>query len=202
MIIDTIGRFSENPSKPYFLCKASDGFISGSSADPNTWYSFYDKQGRIVSSVNALGYPDFQLASPDVKSSILLSSVYTYSSKRERACVASVATGSISFSDLSDGILQEFARCETESQESRISHFNCVTSDDDHVYALYSGREITDKRIPCNECNHLIVFDWNGYPVRLFHLRHSLSSICRDGDGITGVTAYPSAKIYHYSCKI
>lgn len=201
-VMDTIGRFSGNPSRPYFLSKAEDGFISGNSMDPNTWYSFYDHQGRIVSSVEALGYPDLQISSKDTRTSTMLSSVYTYSSRRKRACVANVATGSISFSNLSDGILNEFSRYEKESPEGQISHFNCITSDDDHVYALYSGREITDTRIPCNECNYLIVFDWDGTPIRLFHLRHSLSSICRDRDGVTGITTSPLAKIYHYSCKI
>ena len=67
------------------------------------------------------------------------------------------------------------------------------------LFLLYSGKAIADRSDPTYECRNLLVYDWNGNPVKRYELKNSISSIFISGDTVYGVTSVPNGAIYAYS---
>ena len=56
-VMDTIGLFSKSNLKPYYFCKAGEGFVSGNALDDGVWYSYFDSSGKVLSNVRAISFP-------------------------------------------------------------------------------------------------------------------------------------------------
>ena len=121
-------------------------------------------------------------------------------------CVASVLTPSLSFSDVHSGILTEYRRYELAESESDYSYFmpdaksrfNGISADDRNVYVIYSGHKLQNDVLPVDECVDLIVYDWDGTPVRHFKLNRNVSSIHIDGDDLWCTSTYPESCVYRF----
>ena len=205
-VYDTIGLFRRGPSKPVYMTSLSSGcFLSCNLADPNVWYSLYDRDGNIMSSVAALGFEELSNDRDD-RVSFHASSKYAAHSSGMKVCVANVCSASLSFSKLESGVLSEYRRIEippdgmveSRLQQDYISAFHGLAADDDHVYVLYSGNRIWDRKIPVNECRHLIVYNWDGTPIRHFYLDHTITSVHVLGDVIYGTSTYPESCVYKF----
>ena len=55
-----------------------------------------------------------------------------------------------------------------------------------YVYALYSGRTWEEKGAASVECIDLLVFDWEGHPVKHYILNQALLTFCISSDDKTG----------------
>ena len=55
-----------------------------------------------------------------------------------------------------------------------------LTTSDDYIFALYSGRTYRQYRNDVDKGRVILVFDWNGSHVRTYHLSNSCSSISYD----------------------
>lgn len=71
-------------------------------------------------------------------------------------------------------------------------------SDSDKVYLLYSGKPFDNADSPNYECNHLIVYDWDGILKRHIVLGESVMSIAVDGDALYGLSSWPDSRILIY----
>ena len=210
-VLDTIAVFGEFASRPTRLCFTDELFISCDVLSPGSWYCSYDNSGRVLSKVQAIDFDVLQGCDSDFVSSLHLSSVYTADPSGTRICVANVASAALSFSRLENGILSEYKRYEITPPEvsfrgqyavnspDALDFFHGIDSDEDYVYLLYSGRKTFNKdSIPSFECNHLLVYDWDGLPVKRFELSHNVSSIHVVGNRIYCGTSYPHAQILVY----
>lgn len=207
--VDTVARFNSLGARPYFMCKAGDCFVSGNALDPECWYALYDKSGEIRSSVESISFPELKHTPTERITAMMLSSIYASNSDGSRVCVSNVVSASMSFSSVSDGILEEYERVTGVApgiqsggvlSESK-SCFNGIAATDKYVYVLYSGRAINDK-FPCDECCHLIQYTWEGTPVKHYHLSHSLSAICLSDDGMYALSSFPEPLIMHVPVKV
>ena len=213
-MLDTLAVFGEFASRPSRLCYADEVFISSDVLSPKSWYCSYDIGGNVLSKVKTIGFNVLQGCDDDFMSSLHLSSVYTADPSSSRVCVANVASATLSFSRLENGVLTEYKRYEITPPEisfrgrfavnspDSIDSFHDIDSDDDYVYLLYSGRKTFNKEsIPSFECNHLLVYDWDGLPVEHFELSHNVSSIHVVGSRVYCGTSYPHAQILVYELK-
>lgn len=75
-----------------------------------------------------------------------------------------------------------------------------IISTNEHIYVLYSGRSFNSHKEKAYECEHLFVYDWNGNPVKRFHLDIPLCSFCLDSVNniIYGVAMQPEGIIVKY----
>ena len=71
-------------------------------------------------------------------------------------------------------------------------------ADDRHVYGLYSGKLLGDESSPSFECQHVLVFDWEGRPVRRYLLENTVSSISVEKGILYGTSMYPQSRLYKY----
>jgi len=201
-VLDTVGIFKESTARPLYLCFCNKaGFFSGNTTDKNIWYSLYDDAGDILSNVNALHYKELS-KNRDFRVSIMLSSKYVAKPDGTKVCVANVASPSLSFSNVNSGIMTEYKRYEIAPPEIDLKRnrtaFCGIDADDSFVYLLYSGHKIVGDTLPSHECNHLIVYNWNGCPVKHYRLSRNISSIHVEGNCLTGSSDYPECKVYKY----
>lgn len=201
---DTVGVF-KGASKPVYLARCGDGFVSGNLLDGEAWYSYYDRQGNVVSSVDALDFKEITEGG-DFRISFLTSSKYAAAPSGTRVCVASVGSPSLSFAEVKSGLLNEYARYAIPpsgmvkgrmTAESR-SAFCGLDADEDYVYAIYSGHSIADDVLPTDECRHLIVYSWDGSPVRHYRLDHNVNSVHVAGNSLYATTTYPESCVYRF----
>lgn len=204
--VDTVGVFADGPSKPVFLTSCGEGgFVSGNLADDGVWYSYYDKRGNIISEVEALRLNAYSLKG-DYMISRMINSAYASDIAGTRVCVANMDSPSLSFSKVESGILTEYRRYSNEPSgmvSGRVTEdfrtaFSGIDADDRYVYVLYSGHKIKDDVLPANECVDLIVYDWDGNPVRHYVLDRNVNSIDVSGGCMWAASTYPESCAYRF----
>jgi hypothetical protein len=80
--------------------------------------------------------------------------------------------------------------------------FQCLDSNQDYVYTLYSGK-IKEDFLNDPTTSHLLVFDWEGKPVKRYFLNMPLSTFCLNaaGDKLYGIAFMPETTIVQYDLK-
>ncbi len=201
-VLDTIGNFRDKSPKPVYIGICGEaGFVSGNSMDETVWYSFFDPEGNVLSSVPAIGYKNLSAYDRDYILSLHLSSKYVSNLSGTRVCVANVASPTLSFSKVDSGILTEYKRYEIAPPGrgmQALSAFQRLFADDKYVYLIYSGHKLRDDILPSHACKNLVVYDWDGNPVKHYQLSHHISSIHVEGNSLVGVSDYPDSKVYKY----
>ena len=82
---------------------------------------------------------------------------------------------------------------------SNVRGFFDVASSDDSIYLLYSGRTRETQAELDSECSHLLVYDWDGNPVRRYELEKTINSIYLHEGRIYGTSMHPASRIYVYN---
>ena len=204
-VLDTIGIF-RNAAKPvYMSICGKDKFISGNLSDDGVWYSCYDDNGDVLSSIGALNVKDFP-KDGDRLISRMLSSVYASNPEGTKVCVGNVFCPSLSFSRVQSGVLEEYKRYENPPEGMKagristetVGAFQGMDADKDHVYVIYSGNKLRNGLLPSDECRHLIIYNWNGIPVRHYYLNRNINSVHVCGNCIYGTSTYPESCVYKF----
>lgn len=212
-VMDTIGLFSKSNLKPYYFCKAGEGFVSGNALDDGVWYSYFDSSGKVLSNVRAISFPEIQGTGLDFRRSLMLSSVYASSPDARKVCVANVATAALSFADNNGGVLTEYKRYDISppimiskaygtvfSPDSK-DYFRDIYATNDKVYLLYSGNPLQGGDIPSYEGRYVVEYDWDGRVCRLIELSHTISSFYLQGDNLIALTTFPDTKILFFATE-
>ena len=203
--LDTVAVLGETSAEPVKVaCCGKNGFITTNPL-ADSWYSYTDKDGNILSSVPALEYKELS-GDFDTRISFLISSALTSSPDGAKACVANGIFPAISFSSVENGKLTEYKRYafpavgvkENGVTQDWIGSFCRLQADGEHVYALYSGNKFRGGSLPSWECQHLVVYDWSGKPVRHFFLSRNITSFFLEGHKLYCDSSYPDFNIYVY----
>jgi len=204
LALDTVCRFQYG-QRPAALTSCGKGFVSGNLLDSETWYSYYDDAGKVISNVPALDFDELGDVR-DIRLSFQMSSCYTSDPEGGKVCVASVMSPSLSFAQCKKGALKEFARIAfpPEGMEdgmmtdrSRVA-FYCMKSDKDNVYVLYSGDKVMGGSLPAGECKHLVVYGWDGVPKNHYVLDKSICAFGIEGGKIVGCSSYPETMLHFF----
>ena len=193
-ILDTISRFTE--SMPYvnpLSCKS--GFIATSFKNAKVWYVVIDPTAQEISSVNAIG--EELLRNEEDPAMSMVNSVITVSPDGDKICCAAMDLMALSFSSIENGLLIEKKRFEMPraSDSKPVSNFIGIFSDNDRVYVLYSGQTFSSSK---NEANWLLVYNWDGKPLKCYNLARSAFSLAVEGNTVYCTTDYPDSKIFVY----
>ena len=201
-VCDTVGDFSKGSRLVYLTSCGKDKFVSGCLTDENYWYALYDRRGKFLSGVEAIAGLS---KDRDRALSAMLSTLYAASPDGKHLCSANVNVPVVSFASVTGDELKENKRIQASfdgEKEGRArtakSYFYGVAADDNHVYILYSGRRMTDREMPPNECSHVLVYDWDGNIRRHYVLSRPVCSISLTEDGFYAASAWPSGKLLHF----
>jgi hypothetical protein len=210
--LDTMAVLSEASAEPVEVaCCGKDGFIT-TNGTADLWYSYSDMNCNILSSVPALEYKELSESNSraiDAKISYMISSSLTSSPDGTKACVGNNTFPAISFSTVEDGKLTEYKRYAypgmgikaTGATKDWVNSFCGLKADDEYVYALYSGIKFRGESLPNWECQHLIVYDWSGKPVKHFFLKRNITQFFLEGHKLYCDSSYPDFNIYVYDLE-
>lgn len=209
-VLDTVGIFKGQAARPVYLCKCGDGFVSGNPADPSIWYSYYDSQGNVLSSIQSIIFDEISGAGKDFLLSMMLSSKYASNPSASKICVANVWSGALSFASVRKGVMTEYFRVEAVPPDV-VSHNGSVTFDrngtayfqdleatEDGILALYSGNSFSSTTLPCSEGYHILQYSWDGKVKKHYALSHNVSSMYWEENVLYCLSNYPSSKLYIY----
>lgn len=211
-VLDTLRTFADLSFWVTKLLMADNCFVADRVPDDNNWYMSMDMDGGVLSGVPAIDFPVVNEMSRAMKASFSGSSLASVAPDGKKVCWASVASATLSFSKIEDGILTEIKRYSYNppllakgghafSMDS-CNGFESLFSNDDYVFALYSGKPMSSTESPSWECNHLLVYDWTGFPRKYYYLSHPVKSIWVEGDILYATTTYPEAKILLYNLNV
>lgn len=77
--------------------------------------------------------------------------------------------------------------------------FSGIDADKKYVYLLYSGKNIKKEGEHAYNCPHLLVYDWNGYPIKHYKLSKPLYDFCIAGNTLYGLSRERDPMVYIYS---
>ena len=75
-----------------------------------------------------------------------------------------------------------------------------VTTSDEYIYAIYSGKSFDEAGLSLDHCDYLMIFDWDGNPVGCFHVNVPLYAICynKQDDMLYGIHVGEEAILYKF----
>ena len=173
-----------------------------------------DKNGKIKSGIPLIEFKSTKNLTDTELSAFQLSSLISVKPDGSQGICAQVFCGAFSIFDIEGEKLNEKIRkiyydpkfhpsdgtmISPRHDRENVEAFYGAKSTDDYIFLLYSGKAIADRSDPTYECRNLLVYDWNGNPVKRYELKNSISSIFISGDTVYGVTSVPNGAIYAYS---
>ncbi len=79
--------------------------------------------------------------------------------------------------------------------------FSGIDADEKYVYLLYSGKNMKEEGEHAYDCPHLLVYDWNGHPIKHYNLSKPLYDFCIAGDTLYGLSRETDPIVYIYSLE-
>ena len=209
--LDTVCRFRDKVAFPVEVVCYDKGMVASVAGRKDLWYASFGISGDLVSCVKPPQYDILKEMDASLYFSLLIASHFTINPDGGRVCCVLPAAAAISFSSIDSlGELKEYRRYEMNPPEivqvgsrtafSKKSRF-CFAppaSDRDNVYLLYSGKPFDNADSPNYECNHLIIYGWDGTPKRHIVLGESVMSIAVDGSVLYGLSSWPDSRILIY----
>ncbi len=199
---------------PIYLHKMETGAICTGLLGGHKWYSFLNENYEETSIVQDCDFENFNGLSDISRNNVFLSSHISVSPDGSRVVCALQPAAAISISEIVGTEMKEYYRktfysCEVRdtpsgpvfNAQNNKEAFCGVCSDSNYLYLLYSGQSL-GKEIPCTESSYVIVLDWNGNPIKSFHLSKRICAMCMEGNTLYGITAYPESAIVFYSVMV
>lgn len=173
------------------------------------WLALINKQGEVISTVDI---PIFEETKdiPKTQLSILyISTLMAHSPDNKKMIAATQNHGVLSFCHIRENDVKEYKllcyyaplfqireRGIVALSKDNKAGFCAVDCDDQYVYVLYSGKTFNQSGLLNHHCDNLLVYDWDGNPVKrylldipLFSMRynsknHSIYGIAYNPEGI------------------
>ena len=215
---DTILTLKEvediNFDKRLFVINYQGSHIIATGLFEDAWLATLKGNGEIISKVD---FPTFEETNniPKMELSMLYLSTHTANKPDNKKVVAATQDlGVISFFNYINGlILEEYKQLKyygpefilperggiAWSRDGQIG-FCGLDCDDEYVYALYSGRTFTEHGMLSHHCENLLIYDWDGNPVKHYILDIPLFSMKFDNEKNTiyGIGYYPEGAFVEY----
>lgn len=197
------------PYHPAQLFHIDRGYISFGDIGAPCWYCLLNDNGELI---DQIPLPDFKnLESvPDGQLHQIGSTSYSTIKPDGNAMAAAMLDAdAISFSSINEAGLNEYKRfvfSDTEKtlvsgrlqyEKTASYHFLDAGCNERYVFFLYSGMQILGEDPPF-DCHDLLVYDWDGNPVKRVILKRPVSQIHIEGDTLFGCSMSPDAAIFTY----
>ena len=210
-----IESFSEiNYDKKLFVFDyLDDNIVIASGFFIDFWIGYIDIHNNVL--LSSIDFPKFEKTSHvsgEQKSVLYISSHISLSPNSKKLVVATQYAGVISFVNVGE-TLKEYKQIKYFSpdfsviQGGNISHskdekvgFCGVDCDDEYIYALYSGRTFNSHRELSHHCENILVYDWDGNPIKRYILDVPIWSMGYDieKNSIYGIAYNPEGGFIEY----
>lgn len=206
---------SFNMEERPFIVHLLDSGIIASGIFSDMWIAGFSDAGNTLSS---LEFPDFEsnhnFTNIDL-STVYLSTLIAVNPNEQKVICATQKGGFLAFANLSVEGMREYKRVNyyapmVKKVSDRIAFdrnnkvgFCGVACSDNYVFALYSGRTFNTHGLLSHYCEHVLVYDWQGKPVKHLILDKPLFSMNYDAQSnkLYGVGYDPEGCILEYDLE-
>lgn len=213
----TISEFKrfKMDERPFIINCLTNGFVA-SGLFQNAWMAYFDNDGIISST---LSFPFFEETKnfPEISmSSLYLSTLATVRPDEQKIVCVSQTHGVLSFCNIVGNQLKEYKQIKyyppkvrslrkagsptiAFNRDNKIG-FCGAASDENSVFVLYSGRTFNSHGTLSHHCEHVLIYNWKGEPVKRLILEKPLYSMNYDAKTQTlyGIGYDPEAVVLEY----
>ncbi|MDR0989280.1 MAG: TolB-like 6-bladed beta-propeller domain-containing protein [Prevotellaceae bacterium] len=179
------------------------------------WWGYYDKNDSLLATLSFPNFPETADYSP-IEKSLTYSNPTFIAVKPDRTKIVCVTAnaGVLSIAECTPDTLIERIQIRyvapdlIRDQQVIIVHkreapvqFCDVACDNNRIYVWYSGRSMKDSDMKSHHCHHLLVYDWQGNPIRRFYLEKALYAMGYDEKRkvIYGIAYDPEGCLVEYN---
>lgn len=214
LTIQSFHKINNYPQKLFSVNYINNNIIA-SGLFGDFWIGYIDFLNNEL--LSAIDFPEFEEtnAIQDMQKSIIyLSTHITCSPNNKKIAVATKNAGVISLINIKDDQLEQYKQIKyyppnfnvtndgtiAYSKKGEIGFCN-IDCDAQHIYLLYSGRTFETHGMLNHHCEHLLIYDWNGNPVKHYILDIPLFSMKFDNEKNTiyGIGYNPEGVFVEYN---
>lgn len=208
------GQSKTNTVRPYSVYRYGDASVVAGLFDDGTWYASIDRNGNILGSVPVENFKSTEALSVLERSSMFTSSFFSMRPDNKKGVCSTICGGIFSIFDADSNVIRETGRkiwfepkvtksnverlLSPKHEQDDIRGFCSACSDMHYIYLLFSGKKLSNSDDPSFQCRHLLVYDWDGNPVRRYELEKDVCSIHLQGDRLFCASMHPAPRIYIY----
>jgi hypothetical protein len=189
-------------------------FIASMVYSNNNRFQILNSQGKLIKSCLSYPKPEHYRDIPDHVYATGLQGFYTVKPDNRKFAFAATTAGGIQFFNYNPDSISMTANLNfydpifsvdqgvcVISRESKIAFID-ISCNENYVYMLYSGMPMM-KYAETQTCKHLLVFDWNGNPIKRYELEEELAAfkVNSSGDKMYGIAYMPETTIVQYDLK-
>jgi hypothetical protein len=177
------------------------------------WLAEMNKEGRVLSTIDYPMWKETKNIRNNLTFPTLHTAVAANSPNNKRIVAATQKQGVISFLNRTDSGIKEYKRMKYHAPKFRITErgaiatsidniegFMAIDCDDDYVYVLYSGKTLKQYGEQFQRCEHLLVYDWEGNPIKRYILNIPMTRLQYDKENnrIYGLAENPEGVLVQY----
>ncbi len=185
-----------NSDKRIFSANYQGSHLIANGLFDDAWLVTLKENGEITSKVDFPGFEETSNTTGMELSLLYLSTRIANKPDNKKVVAATQSFAVLSFLNYIDGlILEEYKQIKyygpdftlperggiAWSKDGQVG-FCGLDCDDEFVYALYSGRTFEEYGMLSHNCEHLLVYDWDGNPVKHYTLDIPLFSMKYDSE--------------------
>lgn len=205
-------KVSDQMVIPVNLKQANGHFYGLGMFGDGSLYAELSREGTIVSGIPGPDLDEERLSSLD-RVSLNMDAVMSISPDGSRIAVAYSQIAAISFGCTKPALTELWSRVFYQpklwfsshaglmvsyEKENRVT-FQDMQAFNDAVYILYSGKNrVNDSENSATHSNHLLVFCWDGAPLRQYELEESIVGFWIEEDTLYGISFTPAPKLYQF----
>jgi|GEM_PF-985156 len=89
-------------------------------------------------------------------------------------------------------------------RRSNKNGFFDIATSDEYIYTIYSGKSFEEAGFDIDNCEYLMIFDWEGNPAGCYKLNVPLYAICynKQDNAVYGIHIGDEAKLYKFNVQL
>ena len=177
------------------------------------WLAEMNQDGKIFSTIEFPEWEETRNVAKTAHSSLYGMTLMANSPDNKRVAVTRGNQGIISFLNRTESGIKEYKQIKYHAPQFRVEArgsiaysrdnvegFQDIACDDNYVYAIYSGRTFNSHQMLYYHCEHLMVYDWEGNPVKRYILDIPLHRMTynKERNRIYGLGENPEGVLVEY----
>lgn len=205
--------------RPFMINLLSNGKMMASGFFHNSWISYFGRENNLLSGIPFPIFEETDMLSNAALSTLYLSTLISLKPNGKKMVCATQKCGVLSFCSIACDTIIVYKQMKyyppklnmpkknngllvVYSRDNKVG-FCGLASDNQHVFVLYSGRTFDTHNNLSHHCEHLLVYDWDGNPIKHFILDKPLYTMSYDIEHriIYGIGYDPEGVILEYELK-
>ena len=177
------------------------------------WLAEMNNDGKVITSVDFPSWNETRDIPKTALSTLYNTAWFANSPDNKKVVVATPNQGVLFFLNRTDAGIKEYRQLKyyapiftiTERggivySRDNVEGFMAVDCDNNYVYTIYSGRTFNSHGTQMEYCEHLLVYDWEGNPIKRYILDIPIYKMCYDKEKncIYGLGENPEGVLIEY----